>query len=88
MRDLPRQRGQGLTEYAIILALVLIAIIGIAVTFGDDIRQVFDNSRSAAPATTNAPKPEKAPPEKAPPEKAPPEKAPPEKAAPETDKKQ
>jgi Flp pilus assembly pilin Flp len=55
------ERGQGLTEYAVILALVLIAIIGIAVTFGDDIRQMFDNSGSNAPATANAPKMESPP---------------------------
>jgi pilus assembly protein Flp/PilA len=55
MKDLAKQRGQGLTEYAIIVALVVIAIIGVAVTFGDDIRQMFDNSGSSAPATTNAP---------------------------------
>jgi Flp pilus assembly pilin Flp len=55
-----RQRGQGLTEYAVILALVLVAIIGIAVTFGDDLRQMFDNSGSNAPATINAPKVESA----------------------------
>jgi Flp pilus assembly pilin Flp len=50
------QRGQGLTEYAVILALVVIAIIGIAVTFGDDLRQMFDNSGSSGPATLNTPK--------------------------------
>jgi len=55
MKDLAKQRGQGLTEYAIIVALVVIAIIGVAVTFGDDIRQMFDNSSSSAGATTNAP---------------------------------
>ncbi len=55
MKDLAKQRGQGLTEYAIIVALVVIAIIGVAVTFGDDIRQMFDNSGTAAPTTVNAP---------------------------------
>jgi len=54
MKDFVKQRGQGLTEYAIILALVIIAIVGIAVTFGDDIRQMFEGSGSSAPATTNA----------------------------------
>jgi Flp pilus assembly pilin Flp len=55
MKDFAKQRGQGLTEYAIILALIVIAIVGVAVTFGDDIRQMFDNSGSTAPATSNAP---------------------------------
>ncbi len=54
MKDLSKQRGQGLTEYAIIIALVVIAIVGVAVTFGDDVRQMFDSSGAAAPATTNA----------------------------------
>ena len=54
MKDFTKRRGQGLTEYAIIIALIVIAIIGVAVTFGDDIRQMFDNSGNA-PATTNAP---------------------------------
>ena len=54
MKDFTKQRGQGLTEYAIIIALVVIAIIGVAVTFGDDIRQMFDNSGTSAPATTTA----------------------------------
>ncbi len=46
MKDFVKQRGQGLTEYAIILALVIIAIVGIAVTFGDDIKQMFEGGTS------------------------------------------
>jgi pilus assembly protein Flp/PilA len=41
---LRRERGQGLSEYAIIVALVAIASIVIVTAFGDQIREIFFKS--------------------------------------------
>lgn len=55
------RRGQGMTEYIIIIALVAIAAIGVVSIFGDNIRALFGASvnalsgqESAAVSTTNA----------------------------------
>jgi Flp pilus assembly pilin Flp len=40
-------RGQGMTEYIIIVALIAIAAIGVITTFGNDIRHIFDSSTDA-----------------------------------------
>ncbi len=37
-----RQRGQGMTEYIIIVALIAIAAIGVVTVFGQDIRHIFN----------------------------------------------
>jgi len=42
-----RQRGQGLTEYIIIIAVIAILTLGIVVRFGDSIRQLFTGSTKA-----------------------------------------
>lgn len=39
-----RQRGQGMTEYIIIVAVVAVLSIGIVVNFGDQIRNLFNVS--------------------------------------------
>jgi Flp pilus assembly pilin Flp len=37
-------RGQGLTEYIIIVAVIAIAAIGVVVAFGDQIKKMFTDS--------------------------------------------
>ena len=39
-----RQRGQGMTEYIIIIAVIAILTLGIVVKYGDSIRQLFVGS--------------------------------------------
>ena len=38
------QRGQGMTEYLIIVALIAIAAIGVVTVFGRDIRELFSGT--------------------------------------------
>jgi len=42
-----RQRGQGMTEYIIIVALVAIGAIAVVTVFGDNIRALFGTSANA-----------------------------------------
>ncbi|MBI3182471.1 MAG: hypothetical protein HYZ28_10030 [Myxococcales bacterium] len=42
-----RNRGQGMTEYIIIVALIAIAAIGVITLFGDNIRKLFGMSADA-----------------------------------------
>ena len=44
LRKRRRQRGQGLSEYAIIVALITVASIVIIGAFGDQIRELFFKS--------------------------------------------
>ena len=46
-------RGQGMTEYIIITALIAIAAIGVVTLFGDNIRQIFGASADALSGQTN-----------------------------------
>jgi pilus assembly protein Flp/PilA len=46
-RTAARQRGQGMTEYIIIVALVAIGAIFVVTVFGDNIRAVFGASANA-----------------------------------------
>ena len=48
-----RQRGQGMTEYIIIVALIAIAAIGVVTVFGQDIRTLFGASTNALAGDTN-----------------------------------
>ncbi len=41
------RRGQGMTEYIIIVALIAIAAIGVVALFGDNIRALFGTSSNA-----------------------------------------
>jgi pilus assembly protein Flp/PilA len=41
------RRGQGMTEYIIIVALIAIAAIGVVSLFGDNIRRLFGSSANA-----------------------------------------
>ncbi len=55
-----KARGQGMTEYIIIVALIAISAIGVVSVFGDNIRKIFGASVNAlannATANTNAKK--------------------------------
>ncbi len=46
-RFLKDQRGQGMTEYIIIVALIAIAAIGVVTVFGDNIRDLFAGATNA-----------------------------------------
>jgi pilus assembly protein Flp/PilA len=46
------QRGQGMTEYIIIVALIAIAAIGVVTIFGDNIRDLFAASTNALAGDT------------------------------------
>ena len=46
-KKLRRNRGQGMTEYIIIVALIAIAAIAVISLFGDNIRQLFGASANA-----------------------------------------
>jgi pilus assembly protein Flp/PilA len=49
----PKRRGQGMTEYIIIVALIAIAAIGIITLFGDNIRRLFGMSADALAGDDN-----------------------------------
>jgi pilus assembly protein Flp/PilA len=46
-RRMRSRRGQGMTEYIIIVALVAVAAIGVIAVFGDNIRALFGASTDA-----------------------------------------
>lgn len=48
-----RRRGQGMTEYIIIVALIAIAAIGVITLFGDNIRKLFGGSAEALAGEVN-----------------------------------
>lgn len=41
------QRGQGMTEYVIVVALIAVAAIGVVTVFGDNVRNLFATSAEA-----------------------------------------
>jgi pilus assembly protein Flp/PilA len=47
-----KARGQGMTEYIIIVALIAIAAIGVITLFGDNIRRLFGVSADALAGET------------------------------------
>lgn len=47
------RRGQGMTEYIIIVALIAIAAIGVITLFGNNIRRLFGASADALAGQTN-----------------------------------
>lgn len=51
-RFLRDQRGQGMTEYIIIVALIAIAAIGVVTIFGDNIRDLFAGATNALAGET------------------------------------
>ncbi len=48
-----RKRGQGMTEYIIIVALIAIAAIAVITLFGDNVRQLFASSAEALAGNDN-----------------------------------
>ena len=46
-KQLRKTRGQGMTEYIIIVALISIAAVGVITLFGDNIRKLFGMSADA-----------------------------------------
>lgn len=48
------RKGQGMTEYIIIVALIAIAAIGVVSLFGDNIRALFATSANALAGNENA----------------------------------
>jgi Flp pilus assembly pilin Flp len=55
MRNTKRQRGQGMTEYIIIIALIAIATIAVVTAFGDNIRALFGASANAMVGQNSSP---------------------------------
>ena len=47
------RRGQGMTEYIIIVALIAISAIGVITLFGDNIRRLFGSSADALGGSTS-----------------------------------
>jgi pilus assembly protein Flp/PilA len=45
------ERGQGMVEYSLILALVSVAAIGTLTTMGTNVKSVFTNSSNALTST-------------------------------------
>jgi len=52
IRSKVRRRGQGMTEYIIIVALIAIAAIGVVTIFGDNIRDLFAGATNALAGET------------------------------------
>ena len=52
-KQLKKSRGQGMTEYIIIVALIAIAAIGVITLFGDNIRKIFGASADALAGQTS-----------------------------------
>ncbi len=48
-----KRRGQGMTEYIIIVSLIAIASIGIVTLFGDNIRRLFAMAADATAGNDN-----------------------------------
>ena len=55
LRNSQARRGQGLTEYILIVALVAIASIGVVSKFGNNIRAIFGVSADAIAGVQDAP---------------------------------
>ena len=52
-KQLKKKRGQGMTEYIIIVALIAIAAIGVITLFGNNIRRLFGMSADALAGDDN-----------------------------------
>ena len=52
-KSMRKRRGQGMTEYIIIVALIAIAAIGVITLFGNNIRRLFGASADALAGETN-----------------------------------
>ncbi len=52
-KKMRKSRGQGMTEYIIIVALIAIAAIGVITLFGNNIRKLFGQSADALAGNAN-----------------------------------
>ncbi len=52
-KKMRKSRGQGMTEYIIIVALIAIAAIGVITLFGNNIRRLFGQSADALAGNAN-----------------------------------
>ncbi len=52
-QTLQKRRGQGMTEYIIIVALIALAAIGAVSTFGNDLRRLFGMMTNSLSGATN-----------------------------------
>ncbi|MDP7038293.1 MAG: hypothetical protein QGI45_03990 [Myxococcota bacterium] len=50
-----KERGQGMTEYIIIVALIAVGAIAVITIFGDNIRALFGSSANALVGQSTAP---------------------------------
>jgi len=48
------EKGQGLVEYGLILALIAIAVIVVLTTFGDKITSIFSKAKDSADTVDSA----------------------------------
>jgi Flp pilus assembly pilin Flp len=55
-RSVRRRRGQGMTEYIIIVALIAIAAIGVITLFGDNVRALFGEAADGLAGDTSVEK--------------------------------
>tara|TARA_Y100001934_G_C12308373_1_gene753640 strand:+ start:628 stop:879 length:252 start_codon:yes stop_codon:yes gene_type:complete len=55
MKNRKNQRGQGMTEYIIIVALIAVGAIAVVTIFGDNIRALFGSSANALVGQSTAP---------------------------------
>ncbi len=53
-KNLRKARGQGMTEYIIIVALIAIAAVGVVTLFGNNIRKMFGASANVLQGTDTA----------------------------------
>lgn len=54
MKFAPKEKGQGLVEYALILVLVAIVVIAVLAALGGSVRDVFDKvQKTLATASSN-----------------------------------
>jgi Flp pilus assembly pilin Flp len=53
-KTLRKSRGQGMTEYIIIVALIAIAAVGVVTLFGNNIRKMFGASANVLQGTNAA----------------------------------
>ena len=49
------EKGQGMTEYGLILGLIAVGVIAVLITLGDEIKGVFSELVSKLPGSTEAP---------------------------------
>ncbi|MFN0064067.1 MAG: Flp family type IVb pilin [Myxococcaceae bacterium] len=52
-KRIKKNRGQGMTEYIIVVALVAIAAIGVVTLFGENIRRLFADSADSLVGSTS-----------------------------------